>query len=143
MQEMLNQELNVVVMPNGSLQLEWTDTQDAINKSSKLLQEEIYKRFPTDTGSWLLFLGFCDHQALLSPSLDYWRSFAGAYVKRLSRTPDLEIRRHRVKISIEEGELRTYLERAPLMTGSEYLNIGLLEAVWGELNNAYILALKS
>ena len=143
MQEMLNQELNVVVMPNGLLQLEWTDTQDSINRSSQLLQEEIYKRFSTDTGSWLLFLGFCDHQVLLSPSLDFWRSFAGAYVKKLTRTPDLESRRHRVKISIEESELRACLERAPLMTGSEYLNMEMLEAVWGELNNAYIQAIKS
>jgi len=142
-QEMMNEELNIVVMPSGLLQLEWTDTQDSINRSSQLLQEEIYKRFSTDTGSWLLFLGFCDHQVLLSPSLDYWRSFAGAYVKKLSRTPDLESRRHRVKIPIKEGELKACLERAPLMTGSEYLNMGMLEAVWEKLNNAYIHAIKS
>ena len=139
----MNQDLNVVVMPSGSLQLEWTDTQGSINKSSQLLQEEIYKRFSADAGSWLLFLGFCDHQVLLSPSLDYWRSFAGAFAKRLSRMPDLEILRHKVRILIEESELRTYLEQAPLMTGSEYLNVGLLEAVWGQLNNAYTLAIKS
>jgi non-specific serine/threonine protein kinase len=77
---MMNQELNVVVMPNGSFQLEWADTQDAINKSSQLLQEEIYKQFSADTDSWLLFLGFCDHQVSLSLSLDYWRNFTGAFL---------------------------------------------------------------
>ena len=41
MQEMTNQELIVVVMPNRYLQLEWTDTKDAINRSSRLVQEEI------------------------------------------------------------------------------------------------------
>ncbi|MFH1083575.1 MAG: DEAD/DEAH box helicase [Pseudomonadota bacterium] len=143
MPEMMNEDLNVVVMPNGSLQLEWADTGDTINKSSQLLQEEIYKRFSTDAGSWLLFLGFCDHQVLLSPSLDYWRSFAGSYVKKLSRTPELEILRHKVRILIGQDELRTHLERAPLMTGSEYLTAGLLGAVWGRLNSAYALAIKS
>jgi len=143
MQEMMNQELNVVVMPNGSLQLEWTDTQKNRNKSSMLLQEEIYKRFSGDADSWLLFLDFCDHQVLLSPSLDYWRNFAGVFTKRLSQTPDLEILRHKVKVLVEEDELRQHLECAPLMTGSEYLSLELLEAVWTGLNNTFTLAIKS
>ena len=143
MQEMMNQELNVVVMPNGSFQLEWADTQDAINKSSRLLQEEIYKQFSADADSWLLFLGFCDHQVSLSPSLDYWRNFTGAFARRLCQTPDLEILRHKVKVLAEEDELRTHLERAPLMIGSEYLSLELLEAVWTRLNNAFTLAIKS
>ena len=143
MQEMMNQELNVVVMPNGSLQLEWTDTQKNRNKSSMLLQEEIYKWFSGDADSWLLFLGFCDHQVLLSPSLDYWRNFAGVFTKRLSQTPDLEILCHKVKVLVEEDELRQHLECAPLMTGSEYLSLELLEAVWTGLNNTFTLAIKS
>lgn len=143
MQEKINQELNVFVMPNGSLQLEWTDTQDVINKSSSLLKEEIYKRFSTDADSWLLFLGFCDHQDQLSPSLDYWRSFTGAFSKKLIQTPDLEILRHKVEVLIEEDELEMHLEQAPLMIGSEYLNAELLDAVWAGLNNAFALAIKS
>ncbi len=143
MQEMMNQELNVVVMPNGSFQLEWADTQDTINKSSRLLQEEIYKQFSADADSWLLFLGFCDHQVSLSPSLDYWRNFTGAFAKRLCQTPDLEILRHKVKVLAEEDELRTHLERAPLMIGSEYLSMELLESVWFGLNDAFTLAIKS
>ena len=58
MSEFTNRELNVVVMPNKSLLLEWADSQGTVNKSSGLLQEEIYERFETDNDSWLLFLGF-------------------------------------------------------------------------------------
>ncbi len=140
---MMNQELNVVVMPNGSFQLEWADTKDSINKSTRLLQEGIYKQFSADADSWLLFLGFCDHQVSLSLSLDYWRNFTGDFTKRLCQTPDLEILRHKVKVLAEEDELRTHLERAPLMIGSEYLSMELLEAVWARLNNAFNLAIKS
>ena len=143
MHEMMNQELIVVVMPNGLLQLEWTNTQDAVSKDSRLLQEEIYKRFTADADSWLLFLGFCDHQVLLSPSLDYWRSFTEVFTKRLSQTPDLEILRHKVKLLIEEDELRKHLELAPLMIGSEYLSVELLEDVWKKLNRAFTVAIKS
>ncbi|MBW1898126.1 MAG: DEAD/DEAH box helicase [Deltaproteobacteria bacterium] len=143
MPEMKNQELIVVVMPNGSLQLEWADTEDAVDKSSRLLQAEIYERFEADNDSWLLFLGFCDQQIPLSPSLVFWRDFTGDFAKKLTRTPDLEILRHKVKVFIEEDELNRYLECAPLMTGSEYLSAELLEAVWTKLNNAFSLAIKS
>ena len=139
----MNKELNVIVMPNGSLQLEWTDAQNAVNKSSRLLQDEVYKRFSDNSDSWILFLGFCDHQVLLSPSLDYWRNFTGVYAGRLSRTPDLEILRHKAKVLIEKDELRTHLDSAPMMIGSEYLSMGLLEAVWEELNSAFIREIKS
>ncbi|MBW2568988.1 MAG: DEAD/DEAH box helicase [Deltaproteobacteria bacterium] len=143
MHKVMNQELIVVVMPNGSLQLEWTNTQDAVSKNSRLLQKEIYKRFTTDADSWLLFLGFCDHQVLLSTSLDYWRSFAGAFAKRLSKTPDLEILRHKVRLLIEKDELKKYLELVPPMIGSEYLSVELLEDVWKKTNRSFILSIKS
>ena len=143
MSQVMNQELIVVVMPNGSLQLEWKDTEDIINKSSSLLHEETYKRFMDSTDSWLLFLGFSDNQVSLSPSLDYWRGFAGLFAKRLSRTPDLESLRHKVKVPIEADELNRHLERAPLMTGSEYLSAELLEAVRKKLNKSFTLAIKS
>jgi len=139
----MNQELNVVVMPNGSLPLEWTDSEEVINKSSRLLQQEIYKRFSANDDLWLLFLGFCDHQVSLSPSLDYWRNFTGAFATKLSQTPDLEILRHKVKLLIEKDELRLHLEQAPLMIGSEYLNTNFLEAVWVKLNHAFAFAIKS
>jgi len=143
MQETMNQELNVVVMPDGSLQLEWTDTEDDINKSSRLLQKEVYKRFSTDADSWLLFLGFCDQQVPLSPSLDYWRNLAGDFARKLSRMPDLEVLRHNAKVLIEEDELRKHLDRAPMMIGSEYLSMNLLKALWAALNNAFTRAIKS
>ena len=139
----MNQELNVVVMPNGSLQLEWTGTEKVINKSSRLLQQEIFKRFSANNDSWLLFLGLSDHQVSLSPSLDYWRNFTGAFAAKLSQTPDLEILRHKAKILIEKAELRLHIEQAPLMIGSEYLNTELLEALWGRLNNAFAFAISS
>ncbi len=139
----MNRELVVVVMPNGSLQLEWADAEGSINKSTKLLQEEIYKRSVSDPDSWLLFLGFCDRRVPLSPSLDYWRNFTGIFAHKLSQTPDLEIIRHRINISIEEDELRQKLASAPLMTGSEYLDKEVLESVWSGLNKRFSRTIKS
>ena len=139
----MNRELTVVVMPNGSLQLEWTDTREPINKSISLLQDEIYKRFTAGFDLWLLFLGFCDKSVSLSPSLDYWRSFTGFFAKKLRQTPDLEILRHKAKILIEKDELRRHLESAPLMAGSEYLSMELLEGFWSRLQKAFAEAIKT
>ena len=143
MEQKTTRELNLVILPNGTLHLEWMDTEDAITKSSRLLQKEIYERFSDKTDLWLLFLGFSDSQVLLPPSLDYWRNFSGSFAKKLYKTPDLEALRHRVKIPLTEEELETHLTRAPMMTGAEYLRVELLEALWTRLNEAFSLAIQS
>ncbi|HIJ42313.1 MAG TPA: SNF2 helicase-associated domain-containing protein, partial [Deltaproteobacteria bacterium] len=143
MEQMTTQELNLVILPNGTLHLEWMDTRDAITKSSGLLQKEIFERFADNTDLWLLFLGFSDPQISLPPSLDYWRRFSGAFARKLCQTPDLEALRDRVKISITEEELKTHLAFAPMMTGAEYLREELLEAQWTRLNQAFSLAIQA
>jgi len=82
-------ELSVVVMPSGTLQTEWIETKENIKQGSRLLQEEIFNRFVDDADTGLLFLGFCDKNVRLSPSLEYWRDFAGLFTRELSRAPEL------------------------------------------------------
>ncbi|NCO67010.1 MAG: ATP-dependent helicase [Nitrospirae bacterium CG_4_10_14_0_8_um_filter_41_23] len=137
------QELNAVVMPNGSIQMEWIDAGEQISKSRHLLQQEIYRRFASDPETAFLFLGFCDRTIPLSPSLDYLREFAGLFVNKLRLTPDLDVIRHRVKIDIEGYELNRFLENAPLMTGSEYLSSELLEGFWQRLNTVFQREIKA
>ncbi len=143
MQEMMNQELNVVVMPNRSLQLEWTDSGDGMNQSSRLIQDEIWKRFISKDDSWLLMLGFSDQQVHLSPSLDYWRGFAGAFAKKLTQTPDLEIVRHKAALSLPTDELQTHLDQIPMMIGSEYIDADLLAEMWQTLHKTFAAAIRS
>lgn len=143
MEQNSTRELNLVILPNGTLHPEWMDTSDAVAQSSRLLQEEIYKRFSDETDLWRLFLGFSDSQVPLSSSLDYWRRISGAFAKKLYQTPDLEDLRHRVKIPIAAEELESHLTRAPMMTGAEYLTPELLETLWTGLNNAFSLAIQS
>jgi len=42
------QELNAVVMPNGSLQMEWAGAGEQTDKGRRLLQQEIYGRIIED-----------------------------------------------------------------------------------------------
>ena len=140
---MPDRELSVVVMPNGALQTEWIETKEKIPKSSRLLQEEIFNRFIDDADSGLLFLGFCDKNVTLSPSLGYWRDFAGLFTRQLSRTPELELFRHQTQIAVDENQLVYFTNSAPLMPGAEYINTELLKTVWSRLSAAFSQAIKS
>ena len=140
---MINRELSVVVLPNSTLQTEWTETKDSIDKSSRLLQEEIFNRLVDDADAGLLFLGFCDKNVTLSPSLEYWRDFAELFTRQLSRTPELELLRHKTHIAVDKHQLAHFTNCAPLMPGSEYISTELLKAVWSKLNAAFCQGIKS
>lgn len=131
------QELNAVIMPNGSIQLEWTNAGEKINRSQHLLQQEIFKRFASDPETAFLFLGFCDRTIPLAPSLNFLREFAGLFANKLRLTPDLEFVRHKARVEIEEDELTSFFEHAPLMTGSEYLSGELLKGIWQRLKASF------
>lgn len=139
----MNRELNIFITSNGSLQLDWTDTEEFISKSAKLFLKEIYNHYLFNKESWLLFIAFCDKSIPLSPSLEFWRNFTGEFAVKLSRTPDLEVHRDKVRITFEEREFYLYLDCAPLMTGLEYLNIDLLKSVLHSLNHEFTFAIKT
>lgn len=133
----MKQELNVVVMPDGSLQPEWSPTAVYVTKSSELMQAEIFSRFSSAPESWLLFLGCCDRTVPLSPSLSFFRAFSGRFVHKLSRTPDLDVLRDRVHIPVRDDELATMLARVPLMSGAEYVSRELLGQIWSALSLSF------
>ncbi len=139
---MSNRDLVGIMMPNGSFLLEWVDSSKKINKSRTLLQKEIYKRFDTGTDAWLLFLGFSDPKVDLSESVDFWRGFAGLFAAKLTGTPELENLRQNVSLSISPDEIRQYLEQAPMMAGSDYLNEDFLADVWARLNMEFQTAIE-
>lgn len=137
------QELNAIILPNGSVQMEWRVAGEQISKSGQLLQQEIFRRFATDPETAFLFIGFCDRTIPLSPSLNFFREFIGLFTEKLRLTPDLEAVRHRVNIASEKHEIENVIENAPLMTGSEYLNTELLKGIWLRLNARLQAEIKS
>jgi len=132
-----NRHLDVVVMPDGVFFLEWSEKADPVSKSTALLQEEVFKRFASGGDSWLLFLGFCDKEVDLSPSLSYWRDFAARFARTLIRTPDLEVLRHRVELSLTDDDLISVLAGAPMMIGAEYLSKDVLKQAWSALKRVF------
>ncbi len=138
----MDQELVAVILPNGTIQLEWVDPRDKISKSTRILQKEIYKRFQEDPSSCMLFLGFCDQTVHLSPSLGFLRGFSHLFAQKLSHTPDLELIRDKIIVPLEKNDIMKTLSRAPFMTGGEYLDEVLLKALWKGLNSGFQQEIK-
>ncbi len=134
-------ELIAVLMPDGSLQLEWGTAGGKADKSSALLQREIFSSYGSERQNWLLFLGFSDPAVALSSSLDFWRRFSGLFVHHLRMTPDLEELRHLVRVPLAEQELSALLEVIPAMTGGEYISAELLSSLWSELTATFAAAI--
>jgi len=123
--------------PDQSIELEWQEVEDPINKDQELLQNELYKRYREDFNSFLLFLGFCNQSILLSPSLDIFRKLTGLYVKKLTQTPGLESIREQVDPILTTDEIDDFLSRLPFMIGAEYINSSFLESIWLKLNTTF------
>ncbi|MCF8067987.1 MAG: DEAD/DEAH box helicase [Desulfobacterales bacterium] len=138
----MHKRLSAILMPDASFQLEWIETDEKPDKSSAMLQKEIFSRFENSSYSWLLFLGFGDKTLSLPPSLYFWRNFAGCFAGKLIKIPDIENLRDRVLIDPEKEETDAFLDSAPLMAGAEYLNTELLEAIWRRLNEAFSESVK-
>jgi non-specific serine/threonine protein kinase len=125
----LNRELLSVILPHGSVRLEWAEAEGKINKDQDLLQQEIYRRYENNPDGAFLFLGFCTKAVPLSPSLNYVRIVCGSFAEKLTHTPDLESLRNKVVVELGEDELNHALASAPLMIGAEYLTRVVLESL--------------
>ncbi len=134
--------LIAVLIPDGGLQLEWDAADGKISKSRRLLQDELYRCFETETDRWLLSLGFSDTDVPLSPSLSYWRDFAGHFTRELIRTPDLETLRESIRLDLPPDDIDAWLNRAPMMTGIDYLDADRLARVWEMLHAAWRAAMQ-
>ena len=138
----INNLLEAVLLPDGSLLLEWETTKKRPGKSTRVLQQEMYTLFEREPRNWLLFLGFADPTVFLSPSLDFWRRFSNLFVRHLRLTPDLNELRHLVQVSPPEEELARLLERVPPMVGGEHLTAELIRTFWASLNYSFSAVIK-
>ncbi len=135
---MADLELQAVMMPDGAVRLEWAPVVGgSVNKRQGGLQHEVYEYYSSSPYSWLLFLGFCNKQIPLSPSLSFWRRFSGLFTRKLGLVPDMEEQRDKVAISLDGDELAGLLETAPLMPGAEYLTAEALLALWDMLHEIF------
>lgn len=137
-----NQELQAVIMPVGTVRLEWLETREPFDKSKSLLEREIFRRFSENPDGAFLFLGFRDASVNLSPSLHFLRGFCGLFANKLGHVPNLESIRHKVSVALSDEEREHALAAVPLMTGAEYLSSAVLDYLWQRLHDEFRSEIK-
>ncbi|HOT30442.1 MAG TPA: DEAD/DEAH box helicase [Candidatus Ozemobacteraceae bacterium] len=89
------------------------------------------------SGSLLFHLGLVETQALLPPSLAFWRDFGAAFVTRLTRLENLEDAAKNPRIPFPADEAADRIDHAPPFRGAEYLSLARLEALWNLIGQAF------
>ena len=134
---MSHAELEAVVLPDGTLQLEWIGSSGKLSNATDILQNTIFEKYSTEPDNWLLYLGFCRRSTPLSPSLGFLRKFAGLFTQTLRLTPDIEQLRGHVILPFEPPDVKEIAGQIPLMTGSEYLGEDQLRSLWQSLHDVF------
>lgn len=139
----MTRSLIAAIFPDKTVQLEWTELKKKIYKNTELLQKDIFKHSKDGFISGLFFLGFCDEDVPLSPSLHFFRDFAHLFTYKLSHTIDLEQTREKTEITLTSEEMTDVLGKAPFMVGSERFNKNVLTLLWEQLNHFFQNKIKN
>ena len=130
-------ELEAVVLPDGTIQLEWIESPTKLSNAADILQNAIFQQYSAEPDDWLLYLGFCRKSTPLSPSLDFFRNFAGLFIQALRLSPDIKQQRGDIILPLDPSEMNEIAVRIPLMTGSEYLGKDQIQSLWQSLHDIF------
>lgn len=136
-------QLNAYILSNGNLALEYGSTEDKATNQQKSLEKKIYSFFQEDHVSFLFYLGTCDRDIPLSPSLEFWRKFSHEYVEKIRLNPDVEYLRSKISAPARQSFLNEMMGQIPFTQGAEYITSALLEEYWQKLNNFSQTGIKS
>lgn len=131
----------IALSPTGHLYLETSV------KAGELIAKETAQKIQEfcqdDYAIGLLRLGLIALPVELTPSINFWQEFSREFIAQLCRHSDvLEIPIKSISIPAPQ-DLSSFLEKAPFMLGSEYLNLEVLKNLWLDLNQALLRELAN
>ena len=97
---------------------------------------DLKRRFDEDQYRALYGIAFSDPEPWYSPSLTYLQKVASSLISSISRTPDLESVRHRVKIDYSQ-DISSLVRSVPFIPGSECVSRQWVFLVWERLLNVF------
>jgi non-specific serine/threonine protein kinase len=126
--------LTPCLTPHGRLRLAPAD--DAAELEPALAQR-LGEAFGRGAGHGLLQLGAGEVGRVLPPVFAYWRELATQYITALCTRPAVEERGDAIPPPSEE-DLQGLALAAPAMPGAEYVTVEVLQALWYELDAAFV-----
>ena len=133
----LERKLIAVIEADGAYALDWQETDRGLTETEAAFQQHLYQLYLDDADSTLFELGTTKKTGELSESLDFLYRVATAFVKDLTRNPDLETLREKAVAVLQDEEREALLAAAPYLNGAEFLNAHWLEFAWDRLNRAF------
>jgi non-specific serine/threonine protein kinase len=133
--------LTTSILFDGTLALEWEECTLSENhersRLEKLLLEIHGKRSGKIPAKWLLILGLSDARIQLSPTLSFWREFAGSWLHLIRTMPDTEEKRDHSDIILRSDDGESFLQQLPIMTGGDSVSLQFLNATWNAITISF------
>src|SRR5690349_5539396 len=130
------------ISPSGALRVEEAadEGEDGLSAAARGALAAAAKR---GAGHAMVYLGLDHASAALAPALGFARDVGKRVVARMCAEPDLEKLRDEVALEPRAEELAALLEGAPPLLGAEYLDEGVIAALWQEAAAALRAELKA
>ena len=128
------------VTPHGRLVLNGTEAGAPLDPPVARRLAEAFSRGP---GHGLLQLGAEEVETALGPELAYFRAFGARYVAAVCAQAGEEAGGPLRVACPSRGDLEAIAGTAPAMTGAEYLDAEVLEALWGQMETALAAELRA
>ncbi len=129
-------DLIAVIEPDGGYTLDWDyiETDKAVD--TELIQR-IYDKYLEDRDTALFLFGASKKTEFLSETMEYLYKISSAFVKCLSKNPDIETLREKAKAVLDDELRDELLSVVPFISGSEYLDSHWLSSIWDRLNKVF------
>ena len=137
----MSKSLVTSILFDRSLALEWeesslTNSHDSLRLEHLLVEaSETARQGP---GKWLIVLGLSEPAIPLSPSLDFWREFAGRWIHQARTMPEIEEKRGKLTIELPDAEASAFLQRMPAMVGVDRADVAFVQGIWDSIHSAFV-----
>lgn len=129
--------LSLSLQFGGQLSLERIRMDSTRAEEPTGFERELENALRQDSAAFMMRLALLDPSAVLSPTLRFFQAFTSEFPRRMLLHPEVESKRHRCRVPLEPNEIARFLESAPPMAGSEYLDESALNRYWGELHRFF------
>ncbi len=127
----------VALIHGEGFDLDWQETEEEPDGSRFHAQKDLYDRFREHPYRAVFRLGFTGLPVPVSPSVGFLSTVASAFVKALSKIPDIEFLRERAVVEPQEEDIEHVLRSAPYMNGQEHLDREWVERTWDRLHAVF------
>ncbi len=130
--------LVLALLPTRRPCLEQEPTDEPLSEDRRQVEARILDMYRSHPAVAFLAIGCIPGTFRLSPSIEWWRTIASAFVHDLLVDPQTEVLRERQQIAFPAEAALEWIRSVPAMVGVERVDEALIAAFWDMLHQAYI-----